>query len=331
MLGKNTRQRESPKLHHLVIASSVGGVCAGLITVPFDVVKVRLQANLLKLYSPSLLYCTKYLHRLCMCADVCSFHNPKPRQDVFRGTYTMFKQILKEAGPRGFWKGLTPTLFQIIPQVTVYYTLYMKFKFALGFLGSELSHFYIPAVAGVGSRAIACFMIAPMELVRTNLQSHHKMDFVEVYRYARHSVRANGLFSLWRGYSTILIRDIPFTAFYWSAFEALNYRTRCILKPNRGSAGDLGITLFASALCGTIAAALTTPSDVLKTNVEISIQKAGQRSKSLFQAFRDINRQFGLRGFFEGVIPRCAKIGPACAIMLTSYEVVYLVMNTNDV
>ena len=41
---------------------------------------------------------------------------------------------------------------------------------------------------------------------------------------------------------------------------------------------------------------------------------------SLRTVFRDVVTRHGYAGLFAGLVPRVAKIAPACAIMITSYE-----------
>lgn len=37
--------------------------------------------------------------------------------------------------------------------------------------------------------------------------------------------------------------------------------------------------------------------------------------------FKTILSEEGVRGFWKGVLPRTAKVAPACAIMISAYEV----------
>ena len=42
---------------------------------------------------------------------------------------------------------------------------------------------------------------------------------------------------------------------------------------------------------------------------------------SLFNVLRNIVSEHGYGGLYAGLVPRVAKIAPACAIMIGSYEV----------
>ena len=55
-----------------------------------------------------------------------------------------------------------------------------------------------------------------------------------------------------------------------------------------------------------------------------SLRRAGRPPSlgagSLFTVLRSVVAEHGFGGLFAGIIPRVAKIAPACAIMIGSYE-----------
>lgn len=310
---------QESNLTQLLLASSIGGICATFLTLPFDVLKVRLQCHIENIQMRPHIFCHKYIQSLCLCVNTCSNYHLELKQGSRATTYSMFKIILSESGMKGFWKGLTPTLVQSIPQVTVYYTLYQKFKLYLAYQ-PVIPIVLIPALAGVASRTITSIIIAPLELIRTNLQSSPTVSFREIRSYFANSVRLNGISSLWRGLYPMLIRDVPFTAVYWPTFELL--KSQILLTFTPGNNINIFANLVSGWLCGSLAAALTTPSDVVKTQIEISIQNPSKRDVNIFNIIRVIHAKYGLKGFFRGVTPRCAKIGPACAIMIATFEVI---------
>ena len=129
----------------------------------------------------------------------------------------------------------------------------------------------------------------------------------------------DGSRALWRGLPPTLWRDVPFSALYWMGYEQLKQR----LEATQSNVmSDLQITFVAGALSGMIAAGLTTPFDVAKTRRQVD---AGRANPTFVDArvpaiLKQIYQQDGLRGLFRGIVPRVAKIGPSCAIMISSYE-----------
>ena len=74
-----------------------------------------------------------------------------------------------------------------------------------------------------------------------------------------------------------------------------------------------------------MAAALTTPFDVAKTRRQVSLAHHHPSTTippySLMNQLREIWGTEGVRGLTRGIIPRVIKVAPACAIMISSYEV----------
>jgi solute carrier family 25 (mitochondrial S-adenosylmethionine transporter), member 26 len=73
--------------------------------------------------------------------------------------------------------------------------------------------------------------------------------------------------------------------------------------------------MTAAGCAGGIAAASTTPLDVIKTQQQITAQ-----SRTLWQTALDIHARRGLHGFFAGVMPRSVRAVPAGAIVVSTYE-----------
>ena len=114
-----------------------------------------------------------------------------------------------------------------------------------------------------------------------------------------------------------LLRDIPFTAIFWSTTEP----TRRALAPphphhaQQSTAGLLFANMTAAGCAGAVAAATTTPLDVIKTHQQIA-----QNSTTLWQTAKDIHARRGLQGFLAGVTPRSLRAVPAGAIVVSTYE-----------
>ena len=99
---------------------------------------------------------------------------------------------------------------------------------------------------------------------------------------------------------------------------------------------DVQDSFLAGGISGTAAAALTLPADVVKTQMQVELGQQQQQQvckhlkdatvregavvRSTTQVVKDILRTHGVRGLFIGMVPRAAKVAPACAIMISSYE-----------
>lgn len=113
-----------------------------------------------------------------------------------------------------------------------------------------------------------------------------------------------------------LLRDVPFTAIFWSLTEPIrrsllshtdaeSLRTRDIVVAN----------VSAASIAGIVAAALTTPFDVIKTQQQIS-----PTSRSVWVTVQALVKHRGYGVLFTGVWPRAVRAAPSCAIVVSSYE-----------
>ena len=121
-----------------------------------------------------------------------------------------------------------------------------------------------------------------------------------------------------------------------SPSTAISATTRSASRTRRQAQADHTVTLtdsfIAGASSGAIAAVLTTPFDVGKTRQQV-LRHAGDRAgdvasstlrpedRSMPRFLWHIFKTEGMSGLWRGWAARCLKVAPACAIMISSYEV----------
>ncbi|KAF2630029.1 mitochondrial carrier [Macroventuria anomochaeta] len=191
--------------------------------------------------------------------------------------------------------------------------------------------------------------------------------FRETMDGLREMVGSQGILSLWRGLTLTLWRDVPFSAIYWWGYEAtrnaltdargrvearnegfefrmgrggekIQRRSR---SRSRENTKDTIIDSFlAGAASGGVAAFVTTPFDVGKTRQQI-VRHAGKAAKDAADTIRPedqsmprflmhIYKEQGMSGLFKGWAARSLKIAPACAIMISCYELGKKVFNDSN-
>ena len=160
--------------------------------------------------------------------------------------------------------------------------------------------------------------LSPLELLRTRLQSTPLRPNVprtlrSTLEGIRVMVQAEGVLSLWRGLSSTLWRDVPFSGMYWAGYE----NGKAFFNRN-GYEGPL-VAFISGATSGTAAAIMTSPFDALKTRRQAMIAAGG--SSSTWSVAAQVVRTEGYQALFAGLTPRLAKIAPACGIMISCYEV----------
>ena len=70
-----------------------------------------------------------------------------------------------------------------------------------------------------------------------------------------------------------------------------------------------------------IAAFLTHPFDVIKTRRQTEASSASASSRGTLRMLVELGRREGTAGLWRGMVPRVAKVAPACGIMIGAYEI----------
>jgi len=163
-------------------------------------------------------------------------------------------------------------------------------------------------------------------------------------------LRAVGLHNFSKGIGTLLARDVPFSAVYWMLVEhSRPHFTSAALRMRGGGSvdgvgggvgGDSGldvlsggelvaVNLAAGVFSGSCAALVTTPMDVVYVNyaVQKTAGPTGSRPLEPHQVMRRVLTEEGAGAMFKGVVPRIAKVAPACAIVVSSYEALKRVLS----
>lgn len=208
----------------------------------------------------------------------------------------------------------------------------------------KVSDQYAPLAAGSVARVFAAIAVNPIEMLRTRMQATSSNEggvLRSTMIGLKAMVSSEGYHSLWRGLTLTLWRDVPFSAFYWWGYEQgrkqLNiYRSRGASvygrdEPTLTHAQLLTDSFLSGAISGAIAAYATTPFDVGKTRQQTVLHGPEAKMSRLLKDLPE-NRTMprflwhmycteGMPGLFKGWAARCLKVAPACAIMISSYEI----------
>jgi solute carrier family 25 protein 39/40 len=108
---------------------------------------------------------------------------------------------------------------------------------------------------------------------------------------------------------------VPFSGIYWASYEAWKEQFA-----RRGRSGPW-VAFASGAISGTTAALITSPFDVLKTRRQ-SLVMSGPTLQitSTIPLMLRVIRKEGLSALFAGLLPRMAKIAPACGIMIACFD-----------
>ncbi|KAH7388692.1 mitochondrial carrier domain-containing protein [Pyrenochaeta sp. MPI-SDFR-AT-0127] len=229
----------------ILIAGAIAAFTVDLLVYPLDTIKTRIQ-------SP----------------DYARFYtNPqtgKPNPALFRGVY----------------QGIGSVIIATLPSSGAFFTTYEHTKSLFTRLNTTSSSpngilpiALVHASASSLAELVSCAILTPAEVIKQNAQmvSSGSPTNATIQTLAR--FKSNPL-ALWRGYTALAGRNLPFTAMQFPMFERLKlgireYRDRRGLTT--GTILESGwITAVSAGSAGAVSAVITTPIDVVKTRIMLA-------------------------------------------------------------
>lgn len=270
-----------------MIAGSIAGMVEHMAMFPVDTVKTHMQA-------------------LGSC----------PIKSV--GIRQALGSIMKTEGPAGLYRGIGAMGLGAGPAHAVYFSVYefCKEYFTRGNPNNSAAH----AVSGVCATVTSDAVITPMDVVKQRLQLQSS-PYKGVGDCVRRVLVEEGVGAFYKSYKTTVVMNAPFTAVHFATYEAAK-RGLTEVSPESASDERLVVHATAGAAAGALAAAVTTPLDVVKTQLQCQGVCGCDRfsSSSIGDVIRSVVNKDGYRGLFRGWIPRMLFHAPAAAICWSTYE-----------
>jgi len=139
----------------------------------------------------------------------------------------------------------------------------------------------------------------------------HGSTYPTITACAKSVFRNEGFSAFYVSYPTTLAMTVPFTATQFMAYESMSK----FMNPSKSY--DPITHCVAGGLAGGIAAAVTTPLDVIKTLLQTRgtvTDPEIRNARGLREAAAIIKRRNGWNGFFRGLRPRIITTMPSTAI-----------------
>jgi hypothetical protein len=162
------------------------------------------------------------------------------------------------------------------------------------------------AIAAAGSSVVKVPLAVCIRSVQAGV-------YPNVFQAAKSIIAAAGPRGLFTGYLPTLMEDVPDMAIKFAAYEGMR---QLISKLNGGRPPSGQEDFVVGAAAGALAAAATTPLDVIKTNM---MCMAASRP-SMMSATRMVYSQGGPSAFFRGVGTRALSNGINSAVFFCFFE-----------
>ncbi|KAJ8898982.1 hypothetical protein K2173_008484 [Erythroxylum novogranatense] len=226
--------------------------------------------------------------------------------------------ILKLEGPAGLYRGISAMGLGAGPAHAVYFSVYELCKRL--FSGGSMNDTVVHAVSGVCATVASDAVFTPMDVVKQRLQLKSS-PYKGVLDCVRRILMKDGVGAFYASYRTTVVMNAPFTAVQFATYEAAK---KALMEVSPESASDERFVVHATAgaVAGGLAAAVTTPLDVVKTQLQCQGVCGCDRfsSSSVGYVLKTVVKKDGYGALIRGWTPRVLFHAPAAAICWSTYE-----------
>ncbi|KAI8142896.1 mitochondrial carrier domain-containing protein [Fennellomyces sp. T-0311] len=269
------------------LAGGFGGMAAVLVGQPFDLVKVRLQTS----------------------------------EGIYKNTFDCFKQIIKNDGLVGLYRGMATPLASITPIFAVSFFSYdLGKKMAVAARRDKDPNAPLTlgeiTFAGAFSAVPTTLVMAPSERIKVLMQIQGQggeQKYKGPMDAVKQLYKEGGIRSIFRGTGATLLRDSPGSAAYFVAYELIKKG----LTPKDGSDLSFGAVLFAGGMAGVAMWSIAIPPDVIKSRIQSA--PAGTYS-GMVDCVKKTIKADGASALFRGLGPAMLRAFPANAATFLGVE-----------
>jgi len=170
--------------------------------------------------------------------------------------------------------------------------------------------------------AAACMVRVPTEVLKAKMQTKAEGAHSVASTFRMVLAETHGSFlssftgGLYRGYGITIMREIPFAVIQFPLYEGFKVewgkRQQSPVSPVQAAA--------CGSLSGAIAAAFTTPLDVVKTRLMLGADKHGVPYKHAVDVFQRTLAEEGPKALLSGIQPRVFWISLGGFVFFGAYE-----------
>ncbi|XP_028680162.1 S-adenosylmethionine mitochondrial carrier protein isoform X1 [Erpetoichthys calabaricus] len=221
--------------------------------------------------------------------------------------------FFKASGFRGIYAGVPSVAIGSFPSASAFFVTYEYFKSVLSTFSPPYLSPVIHMVSASLGETVACVIRVPTEVVKQRTQASPSTS---TYRILLLTLREEGILGLYRGYSSTVLREVPFSLVQFPLWEFL----KGLWSWRQGHVVYSWQAAVCGAFAGGMAAAVTTPLDVAKTRIMLAKVGTTEAKGNVTTVLYNIWRTEGISGLFAGIVPRVAWISFGGFIFLGAYE-----------
>ncbi|KAF1946322.1 mitochondrial deoxynucleotide carrier [Clathrospora elynae] len=290
----------------VVIAGAVAGLVSRFVIAPLDVIKIRLQLQIHSLSDPP---------------SVRNVHGP-----VYKGTLGTLRQILRQEGVTGLWKGNIPAELMYLMYGSAQFSAYTYMSHLLDAipapytLPSSASNFISGATAG----AAATTATYPLDLLRTRFAAQGTdRVYTSILASVKHIAQHEGPTGFFRGLGAGVSQIVPYMGLFFASYESLKPVMATSPIPLPFGSSDAVAGVIASVLSKTVVYPLDTTRKRLQVQGpmrERYVHRNIPTYTGVVSTIAHIWKNEGRRGLYRGLTVSLLKAAPASAVTMWTYE-----------
>ncbi|CAK9302667.1 unnamed protein product [Gordionus sp. m RMFG-2023] len=252
------------------------------------------------------------------------------KQELYRGTWDAYKNILKYEGYNGLYKGFMISSFQILSGL-FYITSYESTRHILKNYTQIQDTKYRAFIAGGCASLVNQTILVPCDIVSQHMMvlgrntingKIFKIDTLDIgdkYDIKRKGLskaiisqiyKKDGLIGFYRGYFASLLSYVPNSAIWWSSYQAYS-NLLATLAPVWVS--HLFLQCLSAPMAGITSAFCTNPLDIIRARIQVSRMSYLSTIQTLWE-----EEKLGI--FKKGLSARCTQSIIYSFFIILGYE-----------
>ncbi|KAL5793045.1 hypothetical protein ACOSP7_001639 [Xanthoceras sorbifolium] len=277
------KQKWSTSTSHIVYHFGTSGLAVAIatsITHPLDVLKVRLQMQLMGQKGP------------------------------LTGMGQLFAQVLKNEGTKSLYLGLTPALTRSVLYGGLRLGLYEPSKYACDWAFGS-TNILLKIASGAFAGATATALTNPTEVLKVRLQMNSNLRRGGPIAEMRRLISEEGIKALWKGVGPAMARAAALTASQLATYD----ESKRILIMWTPLEEGFQLHLISSTVAGIVSTCITAPVDMVKTRLMLQRESRKVGSyKNGFHCAYQVALTEGPRALYKGGFAVFARLGPQSTI-----------------
>ena len=217
--------------------------------------------------------------------------------------------IQKNIKPTHLSRGIVTSATAAWPQGGIRFMVYEKLKRDnLKATGAEK-----PTILGITYAAVVADLFSSVVKVpREVVTSHMQIYGTNFSSTVAHVMKVKGPMGFFSGFVSTSLRDSPFMVLLFISYELLQTQMEDVFYKTHEK-HHIWINAMIGSAAGTIAGALTSPFDVIRTNAMTNLQSTSKATAALY-------KEGGMKIFFRGTLARSIWWMGVCGMFFPIYE-----------